>query len=316
MDLLFIFTIPIACNGIFTNYVYIRHLLHEDLAFYYVLSAALAFGISNVLWKVPVSTLGVVPSIFFRNVLTSIAFGVWFLISGHTVSATWLEWSWTLCICLLSYTGLYFFNRANKEGQVSVIIPIISTNSMVSALVALVFMGESLSLARALGLIVAFAGVFTLSISQGHKTQGHIQSHWVWYAIITSLCWGVSFSQFGYATRAMGVEFFNFLLELVICLLAGIQFLAGKGHFHMNFHAQKGAFVWILCIALCGVVGVYGTSMGFYLVPVTTVEYINTLSYVFPVAIGYFVYREKISKYKWLGIALIFAGIFVGKMSF
>lgn len=124
----------------------------------------------------------------------------------------------------------------------------------------------------------------------------------------------ISYSFFGFATKTLGVQFFSFLLEATIFILAGVHFFILKKHTLFEFSENRKSIKWIMAIACCGIVGVYCMNMGFSLVPVNAVEFLNTIGVAFSIFIGHYYYKERITLQKWVGVGFILLGLAVGEL--
>lgn len=289
---------------------------NEHTAFCFIIISQLAFSISNVLWKKPIQIIGVETTIFIRNFFTASAFGLWFLLSQKSITCSYSDFLWCVLICVVSYLGLYFFNRSNEKGDITIIVPIISLNGMVSTLLAFTLLGENVSFQRAIAMILAFAGVIVISFDfTSFSIKKLKNSTWIGFALLAMLFWGISFSFFGFANKTLGVEFFSFLLEGIIFILAGIQIFVIKKQKIFSLIGISSAILWTLALAVCGIVGVYCSNIGFYLVSISSVEYLGTIGFTFPIVMGYFYYKERISFQKWIGVGLVIMGLVVGKLS-
>ena len=63
------------------------------------------------------------------------------------------------------FLGLILYYKAIKVGDVSVVAPIASISPLWSSLLAIMFLGESLTLAKALGTVLVVAGVVLITLS-------------------------------------------------------------------------------------------------------------------------------------------------------
>ena len=129
--------------------------------------AALAWGVAPVveklgLLKIPVwgglifrslgVVLGMLGIIIFKfaevkNVLTKIPAGWYYLLAGGF---------------LASIVGQIFFYNALKTGEASKVVPIAASYPLVSFLLGLLFLSESLTLTKVGGLALILMGIFLL----------------------------------------------------------------------------------------------------------------------------------------------------------
>ncbi|MDW8031937.1 MAG: DMT family transporter [Aquificaceae bacterium] len=65
------------------------------------------------------------------------------------------------------FLGLFFFFKAVKEGEVSLVTPIASTSPLWGSLIAFLFLGEPFSWLRAFGILLVVCGIILISLSSG-----------------------------------------------------------------------------------------------------------------------------------------------------
>ncbi|MDP3488421.1 MAG: EamA family transporter [Bacillota bacterium] len=133
----------------------------------YALLACLCFGVAPVFEKVGLRQANPVWAIIVRSTLTSL-----FLLSFVTVQKapvdikTWSSYTWVTVllggvISVLLAQSFYF--KALQGGNMSQIIPIVGAYPLVSALMAALFLGESLTLAKLSGVIMVVLGIILLA---------------------------------------------------------------------------------------------------------------------------------------------------------
>lgn len=65
------------------------------------------------------------------------------------------------------FLGLFFFFKAVKAGDVSVVSPIASTSPLWGSLIAFLILGEPLSWLRVFGILLVVCGIVLISLSSG-----------------------------------------------------------------------------------------------------------------------------------------------------
>lgn len=129
--------------------------------------ACLCWGIAPLFEKIGLRQANPVWAIIVRSTLTSV-----FLLSFVTVQKTpvdlknWSTDTWVTVllggvISVLLAQSFYF--KALQGGSVSQIIPIVGAYPLVSALLAYLFLGESLSIAQLAGVALVVVGIILLA---------------------------------------------------------------------------------------------------------------------------------------------------------
>lgn len=136
-------------------------------SFYFAIITAVIWGIVPILEKMGITRIeplagvlvrscGVILGVFilaiFNNNLLKIALRadlrtIFFLVTGGLMA---------------SILGQIFFYSALKEGEASKLVPIAGTYPLVSFLLGLIFLGESFTIAKGLGMAFVILGVFLL----------------------------------------------------------------------------------------------------------------------------------------------------------
>ena len=135
-------------------------------AFTYALITACIWGIVPLLEKVGLCNVNPVVGLFYRGLGALIGMsiiGIGYAASGISLKADMKS------ICFLVAGGLlagfiaqFFFYRAIKMGDVSIIVPIIAAYPLISFLLGVIVLREQISPGKILGMIMVMAGIFLL----------------------------------------------------------------------------------------------------------------------------------------------------------
>jgi bacterial/archaeal transporter family protein len=131
----------------------------------YTLVAALGFALWAFLGKLALRHASWAQVGLAYAVASAFIFGAIVLTqSGRTFAGVN---GWTVAASALTgAVGLTAFYLALDHGKASVVVPIVSVYPLVTALLALAFLGESLSALQAVGIVCALGGVVLIGI--GH----------------------------------------------------------------------------------------------------------------------------------------------------
>ena len=201
--------------------------------------------------------------------------------------------------------------KALQLGDINKVVPIDKSSIILTILLAFLFLGESVSLAKALGLVLIGGGTFLMiekkdaAPSQGGKGIG-----WFWYALgsavfasLTSILGKVGIS---------GVEsnLGTAIRTGVVLLMAWLMVLA-EGKLQKLKGIPRGELGFICLSGLA----TGGSWLCYYKAlqdgPASVVVPIDKLSILVTVAFSYFVFHEKLSKKSAAGLAAVVAGTLV-----
>ncbi len=136
----------------------------------FALLASLTWGIAPVLFKLGLK--GEVPPITalvfhnFSAFLLALFFVIYF--DGFRLNYPLKDITLIALGGVMSgFLGLFFFFKAVKEGQVSIVAPLASTSPLWGSLVAFLFLGEPFSWLRFFGIFLVVCGIILISLSSG-----------------------------------------------------------------------------------------------------------------------------------------------------
>ena len=215
---------------------------------------------------------------------------IFLLLSGLATGASW--------IC-------YF--KALSMGDVNKVVPIDKSSTILSVLLAIICFGETEQLAiKLIGTVILAIGIF-LMVEKKQNGQKEEHRAWMIYAVLSAL-----FAALTSILAKIGISGVESNLGIairtgVVLLMAWIIVFA-KGKQHQIKTLDKKELVFI---ALSGIAT--GASWLFYYYAiqngiVSVVVPIDKLSIVFTVAFSYFVFKEKLSRKAFAGLALMVAG--------
>tara|TARA_Y100001954_G_scaffold42725_1_gene43849 strand:- start:590 stop:1474 length:885 start_codon:yes stop_codon:yes gene_type:complete len=185
---------------------------------------------SGLLWK------KIIPSninyhIIYYRTLFSILFSILSIILFHLYDPKIVNihhffevnfsfWLLTLSICFFSFYGLYYFTNALKHGRYSIVTPFVSSAAVFSFITALFIYNEDISISSLIAFFILISGLIYHQIN-------HIKifkfSKEIFFAILCSFFWGVSFSLYPIPIKKFGI--FNFSLILELCVLLSCIYL-------------------------------------------------------------------------------------------
>ena len=214
------------------------------------------------------------------------------VLSGLSTGASWL---------------CYF--RALQKGNINKVVPIDKSSTVLTIVLATIFLGESITLYKTLGIIAI--GVGTLMMIEKKDTENKTEEKgWLFYAILsavfaslTSILGKVEIegleSNLGTAIRTVVVIVMSFIMVSV----------TGKVKDIKKIDKKELAFILLSGLST-------GASWLFYYRALqdgeaSIVVPIDKLSILVTIAFSYFVFKEKLGKKAFIGLVLIVVGTLV-----
>ena len=276
----------------------------------FALGAAFFAGVTSILAKCGIKKTDSTVATAIRTVVVLIfAWGMVFLtgsqgeifdidertllflvLSGLATGASWL---------------CYF--RALQVGEINKVVPIDKSSTALTVLLAFIFLGENVTPAKALGVVLIAAG--TLLMIEKKKSGGGAEEglSWLWYAfgaavfaVLTAILGKIGISgvesNLGTAIRT----------AVVLVMAWGMVFVTGKGG---ELSKAPKDELWFICLS--------GLATGaswlcFYKAlqdgPASAVVPIDKLSILVTIAFSYAVFHERLAKKSALGLLGIVIG--------
>ncbi len=213
------------------------------------------------------------------------------ILSGAATGASWL---------------CYF--KALQLGDINKVVPIDKSSTVLTILLALIFLGEGISFQKALAVLAIAAGIFLMIEKKdvtGQEKKG--KAGWMAYAVgsaffasLTSILGKIGItgveSNLGTAVRT----------AVVLVMAWGMVFVTGKQHEIKHIDRKELGFICLSGIAT-------GASwLCYYRAlqegPASVVAPIDKLSVLVTVAFSYLVFKEKLNRKSLAGLALLTAG--------
>ncbi len=215
---------------------------------------------------------------------------IFLLLSGLATGASW--------IC-------YF--KAFSMGDVNKVVPIDKSSTILSVLLAIICFGETEQLAvKLIGTAILAVGIFMM-VEKKQSERKEESRVWMIYAVLSALFAALTSILAKIGVSGVESNLGTAIRTGVVLLMAWIIVFA-KGKQRQIRTLDKKEFVFI---ALSGIAT--GASWLFYYYAiqngiVSVVVPIDKLSIVFTVAFSYFVFKEKLSRKAFAGLALMVVG--------
>ncbi len=127
--------------------------------------AAMGAGAFADLFYRKAQTLGINAASFIFAQSTLFSTTIWIAgwVLGAHKEATTATWIYGLPAGLIAYIGLLLFVNSLRSGEASVNVPIFRLSFVITAVVAVLLLGESVTITKVAGLLLAAAGVLSLA---------------------------------------------------------------------------------------------------------------------------------------------------------
>ena len=214
------------------------------------------------------------------------------VLSGLSTGASWL---------------CYF--RALQKGNINKVVPIDKSSTVLTIVLATIFLGESITLYKTLGIIAI--GVGTLMMIEKKDTENKTEEKgWLFYAILSAV-----FASLTSILGKVGIEGvesnLGTAIRTVVVIVMSFVMVSVTGKVKDIKRIDKKELAFILLSGLST-----GASWLFYYRALqdgeaSIVVPIDKLSILVTIAFSYFVFKEKLGKKALIGLILIVVGTLV-----
>ena len=214
------------------------------------------------------------------------------VLSGLSTGASWL---------------CYF--RALQKGNINKVVPIDKSSTVLTIVLATIFLGESITLYKTLGIIAI--GVGTLMMIEKKDTENKTEEKgWLFYAILSAV-----FASLTSILGKVGIEGvesnLGTAIRTVVVIVMSFIMVSVTGKVKDIKKIDKKELAFILLSGLST-----GASWLFYYRALqdgeaSIVVPIDKLSILVTIAFSYFVFKEKLGKKALIGLVLIVVGTLV-----
>lgn len=213
------------------------------------------------------------------------------ILSGGATGASWL---------------CYF--HALQIGDINKVVPIDKSSTVLTIVLALIFLGEGVSLEKAAAILVIAAGIFLMIEKKDvEKQKGKEKKSWFFYA-----CGSAVFASLTAILGKIGISGVDSNLgtairTTVVLVMAWMMvFVTGK---QKEIHKLTGRELLFIC---CSGIATGASWLCYYRAlkegTASVVVPIDKLSVLVTIAFSYFVFGEKLGKRSAVGLALLTAG--------
>ena len=233
---------------------------------------------------------------------------VWIVGSGPTITSLSAK-TWIFLILSGLATGgswLCYF-RALQQGDVNKVVPIDKSSTILTILLALILLGEPVSLLKGLAILFIGAGTFLMIEKKSVSGEKQEKKSWLIYAVLSAV-----FASLTSILGKIGIDGVESNLGtairtgMVLVMAWLIVFVKGKQHTLRSVPKKELGFLILSGLATGGSWLCYYKALQDGLASV--VVPIDKLSILVSIGFSSLVFKEHLSKKAALGLALIVAG--------
>lgn len=206
--------------------------------------------------------------------------------------------------------SLHFYFRALRTGPMNIVSPISGSYSIVAIPIAVLFLGEILTLTQYIGVAFIIMGVFLVDFKVHKRTVTLVKRKYLLYAFITLVLWGIYMPVDSILIEQSSwfTALFWELIFVNIFLGAALFKRESLKAFKKSMpRLLKVSIVIGLCEAIGGLVMNYGLDKG----NVSIVTPLITFSTVITVLFATFFLKQKLSRQQAAGVFCAVAGIVI-----
>ncbi|HRE16648.1 MAG TPA: DMT family transporter [Rhodocyclaceae bacterium] len=275
----------------------------------YGLLAMIGWGIGNSITRTSAIAIGVVPTLFYRNLVVVISLAIAVLALDLKVVFDWQMVSMTCALSVLGYISLLSLFKAQKTGKLGLISPISGAGSAaITVAYAIIFYRDQPSGMQQLGIGLVLLGVVCVSLNLKDLRNSNLFSRGsgVPYAILTALCWGIMFALMVKPSLAIGAVFCALVLNICSLLLSSAHIAISKTRLVVP---KLRIWVVLLVVGLFSALGIVGYNIGVTAAPVSIVYTIAAAAPIVGILAGLWIYKEIHPPHHYLGMLASILGI-------
>lgn len=277
----------------------------------YAVGSAFFAGITAILAKCGIKKTDSDVATAIRTVVVLLFSWVMVLITGSAAGITQIDGKTMLFLVLSGLaTGaswLCYF-RALQLGDVNKVVPIDKSSTVLTILLALIFLGEGLSAAKAVAVVLIGAGtLLMIAKKQPDSQKKEYKNSWLIYAVLSAV-----FASLTAILGKIGIEGLDSNLgtaiRTTVVLVMAWMMVGVTGKYHQIGKTEKSELRFILLSGLATGASWLCYYRALQEGPASVVVPIDKLSILVTIAFSWLVFHEKLSKKAACGLACVVAG--------
>lgn len=277
----------------------------------YAVGSAFFAGITAILAKCGIKKTDSDVATAIRTVVVLLFSWVMVLLTGSAAGITQIDGKTMLFLVLSGLaTGaswLCYFH-ALQLGDVNKVVPIDKSSTVLTILLALIFLREGLSAAKAVAVVLIGAGtLLMIAKKQNDSHKKEYKNRWLIYAVLSAV-----FASLTAILGKIGIEGLDSNLgtaiRTTVVLVMAWMMVGVTGKYHQIGKTDKGELRFILLSGLATGVSWLCYYRALQEGPASVVVPIDKLSILVTIAFSWLVFHEKLSKKAACGLVCIIAG--------
>lgn len=277
----------------------------------YAVGSAFFAGITAILAKCGIKKTDSDVATAIRTVVVLLFSWVMVLLTGSAAGITQIDGKTMLFLVLSGLaTGaswLCYF-RALQLGDVNKVVPIDKSSTVLTILLALIFLREGLSAAKAVAVILIGAGtLLMIAKKQNDSYEKQYKNSWLIYAVLSAV-----FASLTAILGKIGIEGLDSNLgtaiRTTVVLVMAWMMVGVTGKYHQIGKTDKNELRFILLSGLATGASWLCYYRALQEGPASVVVPIDKLSILVTIVFSWLVFHEKLSKKAACGLACIIAG--------
>jgi uncharacterized membrane protein len=284
----------------------------------YGLAAALGWGFSDFTAAVSGRRIGAFATVVISQVASAALAGILVLSTGADLGGIREVAPWLGPTAIVMTAGYYAFYRGLELGPVSVVSPVLASYAIGPVLLAIVLLGESLSLVVAGGIALTIVGTVLASTDLRTFRKGVERAPGLPWAIASSALFGVGAYVFAWASQRAGwlpaIWFARSLSSGLFLVWAAAAVLrrraAGAGEPDRGPRRLSAAAVGLaVAIGAVDLLAASAFGRGAEVGYISIVTAASAIYPVLPVLAGTVFLQERPAPNQALGVAILIAGL-------
>jgi drug/metabolite transporter (DMT)-like permease len=233
---------------------------------------------------------------------------------GHlTDGSGWQPWAWGALAGVINAFSTLTLYRSFEIGKLAVVAPISASYPVLTVLLSILG-GEHVRATRAVGILCTLLGVVLVAGGErapaDHDVEGPRPSRkGIWWALGSAIGFGFLFWLLGVRiVPRTGATQTVWLIRLTSSVLAAALVLAARKPIKPPTDRVAS---WILGMGVADTGAFMANNFGMLVEQVAVVSVLASLYGAVTVALAAIFLHERVSRWQWLGIISIFAGIFL-----
>lgn len=280
------------------------------------LATALSWGSSDFLARFASRRIGTLRATFLMQAWGFLLLTVFLPathLRGHLFDGSgWRPWVWGILAGAINTLAMLALYRSFEIGKLSVVAPISASYPVLTVLLS-ALTGETLSLARELGIVATVLGV--ILVARGEQSPHmEIESSQssragIIWALVAAAGFGVLFWLLGVRIMPMtGALASVWLIRVTGTVITFAMILSKRLPL---FPIARSANLQTAGMGLLDTGAFTLSNLGMQLEQVSVVSVLGSLYGAVTVGLAAIFLHERVSRLQWCGIALIFAGVFL-----